>query len=206
MVARIRMSQRSAARQPRIDALLTAYRVAHQEKLFSSKIMMTRSSFFIALNGALLAAFPYVIALESKTLLPIACLLATVAAGIDLCWARSNSRNRAYTAYCVHHLGRIEAELSRLGVAKEFGNLFSAMPGFAKNEALTYRDPGGSDRTIKLDATLLRADDPGEGGLLAWLNRWLPAKPIEVMMIEIAFVLSVVWAGIGIGCVVLFFR
>ncbi len=102
-------------------------------------------------------------------------------------------------AYCVHHLGRIEAVLEKLLKIGGLSGLFSDMPQFSKNVAVTCRDLNDEARELQLNEALLIYARGKKRRWPEWLAKWLPNAPIEEMFVEMALVLGIVWFGIALG-------
>ncbi len=114
--------------------LLELYKVAHAEKLFTSRAVMERAGFFVALNAGLLSFLG-----ANWNGLPLSLELGgfAVLALVDTVWFFINERNRSYTRYCVDHLARLESLLIPGQEGTVSPRLFFNMNDFTRGMTLT---------------------------------------------------------------------
>jgi len=158
------------------ETLLEFYKVAHSEKLFTSRSMVERAGLFLVLNSGMLSFLA-----SSLDALPRPFVYGAFAAlaVVDSLWFCINERNRSYTKYCVDHLARIEADLVEDGADLDAPRIFHNMRAFARGESL---------RLFK------KSDCRGETRM-SWLG--------HLVKIEVAFsTLAVIFAVLNVALLV----
>lgn len=129
------------------DAMLEAYKVAHDEKLFTSRSMIDRAGLFLVLNSGLLSFLGYAFGSVPKPF--IYAILAALGC-IDVLWCLMNERNRSYTRYCVDHLARMEQAIieSEIDTELDAPHFFFNMKAFASGDSLRlFKKTSGREET-----------------------------------------------------------
>jgi len=116
------------------DKLMEIYKVAHAEKLFTSRAMTDRAGLFLVLNSGLLSFLGFTL---KTAALPFVYGVLAALGLIDALWFFMNERNRSYTRYCVDHLARLEEDLIEDAGELDPPRVFFNMKAFASGESLS---------------------------------------------------------------------
>jgi len=180
----------------RLDTLLKAYEVVHNEKMLNSRVLMTRSTFFLLLNGGIFAALPQLLAPKATQQAFLVPVLGFLAAYVNLLWARVTARDRHYTTYSVQTLGRLEKsindEVAETRPEKVSLDYFVDMPAQATR----------LNKTRQPDLEIFPSV---EGCLRRCCIRWLARRSIELSFVRLALVFTAVWTLLTIGSIIWFY-
>jgi len=129
------------------DVPLEVFKVAHAEKLFTSRSMIERAGLFLVLNSGLLSFLGLTLKSVAK---PFLYGVLAVLGLIDVLWCFMNERNRSYTKYCVDHLARMEEIIIEDGGELDAPRIYFNMKAFANGGCLRLFPKGSSHEETRM--------------------------------------------------------